>query len=175
MSSMFEIRLSCGDDDLDILSLKCIHCKKETDLNSETVFSGFYDEVITKFVLNSMLHHVGMSWIISSKKEMDYDNFTNSKNLEQFDTGPWYNKNICYKLHGITFQDFITQARTDRYNIMCSLVAHDRLQTDYKDNESSIGDREIPNDATVKALKSLGATFNFIDTWLHNFRVKYFA
>ena len=39
-----------------------------------------------------MLHHVGMSWIISSKKEMDYDNFTNSKKLEWFDTGPWYNK-----------------------------------------------------------------------------------
>ena len=27
----------------------------------------------------------------------------------------------------------------------------------------------------MKALKSLGATFNFIDTWLHNFREKYFA
>ena len=39
-----------------------------------------------------MLHHVGMSWIISSKKEMDYDNFTNSKNLNWFDTGPWHNK-----------------------------------------------------------------------------------
>ena len=31
------------------------------------------------------------------------------------------------------------------------------------------------NDATVKSLKSLGTTFNFIDTWLHNFCVKYFA
>ena len=50
--------------------------------------------------------------------------------------------------------------------IMCSLVAHDRLQTDYKENESSIGDREIPNDATVKELKALGATFNFIYIWL---------
>ena len=45
---------------------------------------------------------------------------------------------------------------------MCSLVAHDRLQLK-KNYESSIGDRVIPNDATVKALKSLGATFNFID------------
>ena len=78
-------------------------------------------------------------------------------------------KNICSKLHGIKFEDFITQARTDRYNIMCSLVAHDRLQTYYKDNEISIGDRAIPNDATVKELKSLGATFNFIDIWLKCF------
>ena len=57
---MFEIRLSCGDDDLDIMSLKGINCKKETGLNSETPFSWVYDEVITKFVLNAMLHHVGM-------------------------------------------------------------------------------------------------------------------
>ena len=36
---------------------------------------------------------------------------------------------------------------------MCSLVAHDRIQTEYKEDENSIGDREIPNDATVKELK----------------------
>ena len=42
--------------------------------------------------MNAMLHHVGMSWIICSKKEMDYDNFTNSKKIEWFDTGPWYKK-----------------------------------------------------------------------------------
>ena len=46
---------------------------------------------------------------------------------------------------------------------MCSLVAHDRMQDDKQAYESSIGDRVIPNYATVKALKSLGATFNFID------------
>ena len=79
---MFEIRLSCGDDDLDIVSLKFINCKKETGLNTETGFNWIYDEVVTQFVLNAMLHHVGMSWIISSKKEIDYDNFTNSKNLD---------------------------------------------------------------------------------------------
>ena len=92
---------------------------------------------------------------------MDYDKFTNSNHLDWFDTGQWYNKNICSKLHGIKFEDFITQSRTDRYNIMCSLVAHYRLQNDYKDNEISIGNRAIPIDATVKELKSLGATFNF--------------
>ena len=84
-------------------------------------------------------------------------------------------KNICSKLHGIIFEYFITQARTGRYNIMCSLVAHNRLQDYYQDDEISICDRAIPNDATVKALKSLGATFNFIDTWIQNFRDNYFA
>ena len=47
----------------------------------------------------------------------------------------------------------ITQARTDQYNTMCSLVAHHRLQTDYKDDERSIGDRAIPNNAKVKEVK----------------------
>ena len=56
---------------------------------------------------------------------------------------------------------------------MCSLVAHDRLQDDYNDDEISIGDRAVPNDATVKALKSLGAPSNFIDIWLHFFRENY--
>ena len=43
-----------------------------------------------------------------------------------------------------------------------------------KIDESSTGDRVLPNDATVKALESLGATFNFIDIWLHNFCDNYF-
>ena len=80
---------------------------------------------------------------------MDYDNFTNSKIIEWLDTGTW-KKNICSKLYGTTFEDFITHARTYRYNIMCSLLAHDRLQENKPDDESSIGDRVIPNDATVK-------------------------
>ena len=57
---------------------------------------------------------------------------------------------------------------------MCSLVAHDRLQENKPDDEISIGDRVIPNDATVKSLISLGVTFNFIDIWLQNFRDNYF-
>ena len=82
--------------------------------------------------------------------EMEYDMTTKSNHLYWLNKVPWYNKNICSKLHGIKFENFITQARSDRYNIMCSLVAHDRLQTDYKDDEISIGDRAIPNNATVK-------------------------
>ena len=76
---------------------------------------------------------------------MDYDKYTNSNHLDWFNTSPCYNKNICSKLQGIKFKYFIKQARTDRYNIMCSLVAHDRLQNQYKDDESSIGNRAIPN------------------------------
>ena len=146
---MFEICLSYGDIDLDVLSLKCINFKKETGVNSETTFTWVYDEVITKFVLNEMLHHTGMSWIISSNQEMEYDMTTKRNHLYWLNKGPCYNKNICSKLHRIKFEDCITQVRTDRYNIMCSLVDHDGLQTDDKDDESSIVYISIPNDATL--------------------------
>ena len=82
---------------------------------------------------------------------MEYEmNETNHQ--DWLNKGPWYNTSICSKLHGIMFENFITQARTDRYNIMCSLVACYRLKLDYKDDESSIGDRKIPDDATIKIL-----------------------
>ena len=152
MFSMFEIRLSFGDKDLDTVSLKCIHCKRETCLYPEISFTWVYDEIITKFVLNAMLHHVGMSWIISSNQEMEYEMNTNSNHLDWPNKVPWYNRNICSKLHGIKFEDFITQARTDRYILICSLVAHDRLEPYYNDDEISIGDRAIPNNATIKKL-----------------------
>ena len=51
MFSMFEIRLSCGDVDLDTVSLKFIHYQKETGLKSKTGFEEFYDKIITPFVL----------------------------------------------------------------------------------------------------------------------------
>ena len=93
---------------------------------------------------------------------MEYElNETNHQ--DWLNKGPWYNTSICYKLHGSRSEDFVTQAITDRYNLMCSLVAHDRLQLDYKDDEISIGDRSIPNDTTIKTLESLCATINFID------------
>ena len=73
MFSIFEIRLIYGDKYLYTVYLKCINFKRETWLDQETSFTWLYDEIITKFVLNAMLHHVGMSWIISSNKEMNYE------------------------------------------------------------------------------------------------------
>ena len=96
------------------MSLKFINCKRETILDTETTFAWVYDEIITKFVLIEMLHHVGMSCIIISNQEMDYEMNTKNNHLNWSNKGPWYNKKICYKLHGIKFEDFITQARTDR-------------------------------------------------------------
>ena len=80
--------------------------------------------------------------------------------------GPWYNTPICLKFHGSMFQDFITHARTYRYNIMCYLVVHDKMQPYYEYDESSLGDRSIPKDAKPRALTELCDTRNFIDIWL---------
>ena len=77
---MFEIHLSYGDKEFDILYIKCFNCRRETGLNSETSFTWLYDEIVTKFVLNEMLHRFGMSWIISSNQEMEYEmNETNNQ------------------------------------------------------------------------------------------------
>ena len=175
MFSVFEIRLIYGDEYLDTLSIKCINYKIKTGLNSETSFTWVYDEIVTKFVLNEMLHHVGMSWIIRSNREMEYEINTESDHLDWLNKGPLCNRNICSKLHEIRLEDFITQARIDRYNLMCSLVAQDRFQLYDEDDVSSIGDRAIPNDATIKKLEALGATFNFIDIWLKLLRENHCA
>ena len=99
--------------------------------------------MIIKFVLNAILHCVVMPWIISSNKEMKYE-IDEINHLNWLNKGPWYNTDICSKLQGIIFEDFITHARTDTYNLMCSLVAHVKKQTAYKDEDISIGCRLIP-------------------------------
>ena len=85
-----------------------------------------FDDIITKFVLNAILHHVGMSWIIRSNKEMKYE-IDENNHQDWLNKGPWYNTLINLNLHGSMFEYFITHARTDRYNFMFSLVAHDKI------------------------------------------------
>ena len=68
------------------------------------------------------------------------------KNNHQYrlNKGPWYSTPIYLNFHGSMFEDFITHVRTDRYNLMCSLFANDKIQPDYEDDKISIGDRSIP-------------------------------
>ena len=81
--------------------------------------------MVTKFVLNEILHHVGMSWIIISNEKMKYEMDGNNQQ-DLLNKGSWYNKSICLKLYGSLFEYFITHERTDRYNLMYYLVAHDK-------------------------------------------------
>ena len=98
---MFGIRLSDKKGILDIVSLNCINCKREIGLDLK-INSLIFDEIITEFVLNSILHHVGMSWITSSNKKMKY-NMDENNHQDWFNKGTWYNTSIYLKLHGSTF------------------------------------------------------------------------
>ena len=69
-----------------------------------------------------MLHHVGMIWIIENDEELKY--YMDILNWDWLIDGSWYNTSICKKLHGKLFEGFIINARTDRYNIMCSIDAY---------------------------------------------------
>ena len=119
-------------------------------------------------MLNEILHHVGMSWIICSNEEILYEmgkiNHPNCLNK-----GPWYNTAICSWFRGSLFEDFITHARTDRYNLLWYFVANDKKQPSYEYEEISIGDRLIPKYATTEQLEALEApcdTLNLIETRL---------
>ena len=60
-----------------------------------------YQYIITFFVLNTMLQHIGMLWIIEKHEQLKYD--TEKYNLEWMTGGPWYNTYNCKKLRGIVF------------------------------------------------------------------------
>ena len=66
--------------------------------------------------------------------------------------GPWCIKEICSRLHGCMFESFITHTRTERYNLLCYLVEHDKAQLAYKDDEISIEDRLIFKHIITEAL-----------------------
>ena len=83
--------------------------------------------MIIKFVLNAIFHNVGILWIICSNNAMLYE-IEEINHPDWLNKGPWYNKDICSKLHGKLFEDFIRYARIDRYHIMCSIIAHDKKQ-----------------------------------------------
>ena len=80
--------------------------------------------------------------------------------------GPWYNTYICRKFHGKTFEGFIINARTDRYNIMFSIDAYEKEHQSSYDDVSSGGGCSLPSNSTTEALDSLGATIYFIGCWL---------
>ena len=83
---MFELSLSYKEKNLDVIYLRCINCKRETGLFLKNTFY----EMITKFVLNAILHHVGKQWIISSnKKKLKYE-IDENNHQDWLNKSPWY-------------------------------------------------------------------------------------
>ena len=108
-----------------------------------------YKEIITTFLLNTMLHHVHMLWIIENNEELKYD--MDIQNSDWLTGGTWYNTFICKKLHAKLFEGFIINARTDRYNIMCSIDAYEREnQSSRCDYGSSSGVCPLSTNSTTK-------------------------
>ena len=60
-----------------------------------------YQEIITTYLLNTMLHHVGILQIIENHEELKYD--MDIQNSDWLTGGTWYNTYICKKLHGKLF------------------------------------------------------------------------
>ena len=159
--AMFQLNVIDEKYEVEAIATSCINGKKETGLYLRI---STFEEMITKFVLNAILYNVGMSWIVCSNEKMRYE-IDKINHPDWLNKGSWYNTEMFSKFHGRLFEYFITHAITDRYNIMCSIVAHDKKQPAYKYEETSIGDRLITKHVTPEALEELGATFNFINIW----------
>ena len=77
MCSMFQMRCWYNKGHFDKnrvknISIRCSNCGKETGLSMKNINTN-YKDIITSFVLNTVLHNVAMSWIIKSKKHLEYD------------------------------------------------------------------------------------------------------
>ena len=105
------------------VAMRCSNCGKETIIDVDNMDTTHQD-IIKTFILNNMLHHVDMLWIVENKEQLKYD--MEIHNSDWLTGGPWYNTYICKKLHGKLFDGFIINARTDRYNTMCSIDKYER-------------------------------------------------
>ena len=90
-----------GDkNDVTMISIRYIYCGKETSSSINNMNTN-YKDIITLFVFNTLLHHVGMSWIIEANEQLKYDMY---KHNSDWITGfHWYNTYIFKELHGTVF------------------------------------------------------------------------
>ena len=54
---------------VDNICIRCINCGETI---GSSVKNTNYKDMVTKFVLNSVLHHVGLSWIIETNQQLEY-------------------------------------------------------------------------------------------------------
>ena len=72
---------------MESIAIKCSNCDRSTGLllKVKTV-----KEISNKFVLNTRLHHMGLTWIFSSSKPMKYD-IKENIHPDWLNKGPQYN------------------------------------------------------------------------------------
>ena len=71
-------------------------------------------------------------------------------NPEWMTVVPWYNTCICKKLHGKVFEVFFRSSRTDRYNIMCSIGAHEKEHPSLCNDVIRGGGFQLPSNSTTE-------------------------
>ena len=106
-----------------------------------------YQYIITTFVLDTMLHHVGMLCIIETHEHSQYD--MDKHNSGWMSGGFWYNISIGKKSHGNVIEVFIRNARTNRYNIMCSIDVNEKNNPSEHDGGSIGGGYPLPSNSTT--------------------------
>ena len=76
--SMFGIKCQCSQGEVEIkntgekISIRCSNYGKETMINVDNL-NTTYQDIITTFLLNTMLHHVVMLCIIEAHTKLKYD------------------------------------------------------------------------------------------------------
>ena len=119
--------------------IMCINCDKSTGclLDNQTI-----ETFITIFVINMVLQHVGLSWIIQQNQKLNsgFQDYCSSWII----SGQWYNTAICSQLNGLLYKDNVTTFICDKYNLMCSTEAHEREYKSVNDEASTGGVRLLP-------------------------------
>ena len=80
-----------------------------------------YQDIITLFVLKTMLQHVVMLWIIETNEQLKYD--MDRHNQYWMTGGPWYNTSICEKYMEICLKDLL-EIQELKHVISCVLLMH---------------------------------------------------
>ena len=75
-------------------AIRCSNRGKETMIDVGNL-NNTYQYILTTFVLNTMLHHIGMLWIIETHEQLKY--YMDKHNSEWMTGGTWYNIYIFVK------------------------------------------------------------------------------
>ena len=60
------------ENDVKIITIRCSNFVKQTGLSMDNMNSN-YTDISTVFVLNKLLNHVGISWIIETHEKLKYE------------------------------------------------------------------------------------------------------
>ena len=125
MFSMFHI--SCwyikghyDKNKVENIAIRCSNCEKETMIYMDNM-NTTYQDIITPFVWNKVLHHVGMLWPIETHEKLKYD--TENHNSDWMKVGPWYNTSICKNYMEICLKNSLEMQELT-YILSCVILMH---------------------------------------------------